>query len=303
MVQVVQISGAAGGECSVLLSGQDAVLIDTGYAFSAEKMAAQLKQVLGGRSLSRILLTHSHYDHVGGCRVLKRHFPDAVLTASEAVQKILRKPTAMEVMKRLDASAAQENGMHEFNGWEDGIDIDHVVQDGDRIAWGSESILILSTPGHTRCSTSFYFEQEGLLAAAETVGIAPFFPKVSPAFITGYRDTLDSIAKCAALAPKSILLSHSPLIAGADAGRFWDYAKQAAEDVFHFVRQGHEQGLPAEEIIEQYRARWYPALFADVQPEIAFMMNAEAMVPRLLKEIEQMDTPEKREGDQADVPS
>lgn len=90
-----------------------------------------------GLRLDLILLTHHHGDHVGGVAALKAGHGCAVLGAEADAN-------------RLPA-------------------LDRGLKDGDRVAVGRATAVVLDTPGHTRGHISFHFPGEGVLACGDTL--------------------------------------------------------------------------------------------------------------------------------------
>ena len=71
--------------------------------------------------LKYLLLTHTHYDHVDGVKMIKKKFDVPVYSATDKY--------------------------------------DRQVKDGDRIPFGTNDIVVMSTPGHTSDSVSFYVDK------------------------------------------------------------------------------------------------------------------------------------------------
>jgi Predicted hydrolase (metallo-beta-lactamase superfamily) len=73
------------------------VLIDTGTAFWGKKISEYLKEK--GLKLRLVLLTHSHYDHVGGLPyILKSQNPQ--IFAHPYFEKVLSSEKGFEIDKR-----------------------------------------------------------------------------------------------------------------------------------------------------------------------------------------------------------
>jgi hydroxyacylglutathione hydrolase len=114
--------------------GGDGYIIDPGY--NPDKFLKLIKEL--DITLLGIILTHHHYDHVGG------------------VDKI-RKTTGCKVyMQRQDADV--------YKG-----EVDILLEHGDRLLLGDESILILNTPGHTRGSICLYAEKSKIVFTGDTI--------------------------------------------------------------------------------------------------------------------------------------
>jgi hydroxyacylglutathione hydrolase len=91
-----------------------------------------------GWNLTDILITHRHKDHVGGIAGLKSRFPAARIVAP--------------------AKEAQEIG---------GVDL--AVGEGDMVAVGNLGAKIIETPGHTLGHIVYWFEDDDLLFAGDTL--------------------------------------------------------------------------------------------------------------------------------------
>ena len=105
----------------MLLNGREALVVDPGDA-------APVKQALGdvGLTLSAILVTHHHMDHVGGLAALQRE------------------------------------GLPVYGPRSEGIDgVTHPLGEGDAVHWCGLSFHVLDVPGHTRGHIA-YFLPSGL---------------------------------------------------------------------------------------------------------------------------------------------
>jgi glyoxylase-like metal-dependent hydrolase (beta-lactamase superfamily II) len=72
----------------LLDDGQTAILLDSGFGFTGDRMAEKIRAQLGQRKLDYIFLTHSHYDHALGAAYILRHYPEAQVVAGAYAAKI-----------------------------------------------------------------------------------------------------------------------------------------------------------------------------------------------------------------------
>lgn len=175
-----------------LLGTRECVLVDPGA--SSERELARLEEALAaareklGRRVTAIWLTHHHPDHVGGV---------ARLRASLGVPVLAHPLTA----ERLEPQ---------------GIPVDGPLQDGQRVALeGGVSILILHTPGHARGHVCFLEEDQRSLLCGDMVSGVSMIVVDPPE--GDMDDYLGSLAKLAALRPRTLFPGHGPAVKNAEA--------------------------------------------------------------------------------------
>ncbi len=284
MYEITNVGAHPGSDAFLLTTGNSAALIDSGYAFCAGEMIDNIKAALGGRKLEYILLTHSHYDHASGSAYCKRVWPEAKVVAGEYACKVLSKPGALKTMREMNDNAARQWGVSEYEDALDSLKVDMAVKDGDVLKLGDLSLEVLAAPGHTRCSIAFFCPEEKLLIACETYGTMGDAPVIMPAYLVGYQMTLDSIARAEKCAPEAILLPHYKVITGERAKTFLEMARKANTETYEAVVSGHRAGKSNEELMQEFKAKYYTDEQALYQPEAAFMLNLSYMIPMLIRE-------------------
>src|SRR5882762_9800990 len=98
----------------------------------APKLLNAIEQL--GLDLKGILLTHTHFDHVGAVA------PVAQATGAEVWVPELEKPVLADIM-----SFVPWPGFGPFESW----DAEHTVAGGEKLELGGFDIDVLFTPGHS----------------------------------------------------------------------------------------------------------------------------------------------------------
>lgn len=284
MFDLQEVGGAVGGECYLIIADGATLLLDSGFDFSADKTAANIRERLNGRTLDYILASHSHYDHMSGIPKIKQAYPDCVVVGSRHAQAMAAKDKVREHMRNLNASYARDVGVEPPPDRIDELAVDVALEDGEELSLPGMTVRGVATPGHTRCAMSYYIPEERFLFCSETLGIAPEYPEVTPCFIVGYGMTLDSIERSRQLRAERVLVSHTGLVPDGDVELFFNKSRQAVEEAVDLLVEMHESGCDDDAIIDALLQKYYIGS-ADLQPKRAFVLNAQALIPRVLQEL------------------
>lgn len=283
-ILTVNCGGCYGGDCFLLKCDGVNILVDSGFAFSAESMTEKIKAQLNGESLDYVLLTHSHYDHAMGIPCLKKAFPGLKVIGSKYCDYILRKPTARKKMKEMDDFAAKA---YKYSCSEESTDLlycDITPEDGEEINLCGKKIRAVALQGHTRCCMGYYFIEEKMLVSCETLGIYADESMVFPGCLIGYAVTLESIDKALSLGAKEILIPHSGYLYGEDIAEYLKASKKATDDCRDLIVNAHRQGKDFDGIVEEYKKKYYSEKIAQSYPEHALMANLSAQIPMFIGE-------------------
>lgn len=154
-------------DCMVyLLDLGELVMIDAGAGPGVNKIISNIRYFgFDPASLSTIILTHCHIDHVGGALEFKKRFGT----------KLIMHHRDADVVERGDSkmTAAYWYGMVFVP-----LEIDKkLLQEEERLAFAHHEVVCLHTPGHTPGSISVYIDKFGkrILFGQDIHG--PFMPE------------------------------------------------------------------------------------------------------------------------------
>ncbi len=136
MMKVHFIEGGGFSGNIFLIDCEKPVMIDTGWDASLTHIGPQIKEVLNGRQLDRIILTHRHVDHIGGALVIQAEFGGTIYAQKDEA-------------KALRTGDPETTGGRMFGTKVHPMEVED-LEDGDEIDIGEgQTLKIIQTPGHT----------------------------------------------------------------------------------------------------------------------------------------------------------
>ena len=180
-----------------LISGAErTALIDTGTGFMVDATIKSLKELLDGRKLDIVILTHRHYDHVGGLRGLIKEFSP----------KLYAGPDDAKPLREGDSESTLGT---KFGGSIDPMDVTDFFE-GDKIDLGGHVLTALYTPGHTIGSICVLDEVTGSLFSGDTVFVDGVGNTMHP---TGSEKMLiESLRKLSEVKFSGLYPGHGPIV-------------------------------------------------------------------------------------------
>lgn len=284
-IKITDVRALPGDSAFLIDDGKTAVLYDTGFGFTAKKVAENIANELGERPLDCILLTHSHYDHALGSAYLRRVYPGVKVAAGAYAAGIFKKPSARAVMSELDRKFAMTCGVCAAEDLSGELSADIALNDGDVVALGDMEFTVIALPGHTRCSVGFYMKDRGLLLGSETLGVYFGDDTYLPSYLVGYEMTLESFEKAKALDIESMLIPHYGVVERREAAEYLRRSEQTARESAQYFSSMIAQGLSDEEILHRFEERSYRKNVAPTYPVDAFRLNTSIMIALIRKEL------------------
>jgi glyoxylase-like metal-dependent hydrolase (beta-lactamase superfamily II) len=161
------------------LGSNEVTVIDTGAGDVMNALPPKLKTLdLDPKNVKQIVLTHTHFDHVGGVEAL----------ASIASPKLL--------LHQAECSDLDSHGLEISK-----------LQDGDFVLAGDRKLEVMHTPGHTLGAICLYDRKDKVLFSGDTVFPDGAFGRTDLAGGESYR-LIESLARLARLDVDFILPGH-----------------------------------------------------------------------------------------------
>ena len=145
------LHGLYSANVGIFVSGDEVALIDSGFVVeSVNHIFEHLEEIVKGRTLKYVFVTHTDPDHIGGLQRLKQKYNPQIIIHRAEAERIEKPPFPISPAKA------------------------DIVVDGDaKFEVGNLHLQLLYAPGHSKGFFCIYHEKDGTLFAGDTVFAGP----------------------------------------------------------------------------------------------------------------------------------
>lgn len=154
-IQVIE-RGWLSSNSVLLFDGETATLIDSGYVTEVDETVALLHAALRGRTLVRLINTHSHSDHIGGNAAIQRAF-GCRITVPEGLAPIIARWDRAALLLDVAGQRAEP------------FAVDETVAPGDAFVAGGLHWEVIAAAGHDATAVVFYNRAYGILISGDAL--------------------------------------------------------------------------------------------------------------------------------------
>ena len=246
-----------------LLEGRDeSILISGGMNYLVPVLLRQFSDfAIDQERITKILILHAHFDHVGIIPYFKRSRPDIKVYASARAWERLGMPEAIETINAFSNNALERMGMVEACSaydltWRD--DISGVtVSEGECIELGGIAVQIFETPGHSSCSISAYVPKLKALFPSDGGGV-PYKQTIITSGNSDYTQFQQSLEKLKDLEVDYLCADHYGYVTGDEARNFIAQAIELAhghrKKMEHLYRRTKDVDVAAKKMVNSIYA-------------------------------------------------
>ena len=243
--------------CVYLLDGlMEFAILGGGMTYIVPDVQSQIvKAGIDEKLLSRLIIHHTHFDHVGIIPYLKKKWPWVIVTASARGAGQLARPAVIEAIKGINSMVLENNGMADKAGELglnfDTIPVEDMPSEGDKRRLGDLTLEFMMVPGHSTCSMAVYVPELKALFASDAGGI-PFEGQVFAAANSNFDLYQESLERMAAYEVDFHGAEHYGAVTGEDAVSFIpksiDAAIQTRRMIEDSLKKTNSASITSEEI-------------------------------------------------------
>ena len=138
-----------------LLEDEDPIIVDTGTGAYADTVLDELSKIVPLRKIGRIVLTHSHYDHIGGAAEFQKATGSRIYLHEDEAERILGGDYSLTLSGTIGAQLSK-------------LDIEP-LKSGQKLKAGSSELKVVHSPGHSPGSIVLLDEKGSSAAVGDTV--------------------------------------------------------------------------------------------------------------------------------------
>ncbi len=261
-----------------LLEGKNgSMIVSGGMSYIVPDLLQQFKQFdIDEKRIKKILILHSHFDHVGIVPFFKRRHPEIEVYASERGWEVLRMDKAVLTINEFSRNVAKRMKKEDIYStydldWRSDVS-GKTVREGDRISLGDLEVSIFEIPGHSSCSLAAYASELKALFPTDGGGI-PFDQTIVTSGNSNYTKYQQSLKRLKDLEVDYYCADHYGYVIGQEAREFISKSMEMAEKnrarMEQAYRSTHDIDLAAKKLISSFYEEnpYYflsPEIFLDV---------------------------------------
>ena len=241
-----------------LLEGRDeSMLISGGMNYLVPIVLRQFSDfAIDTERITKILILHAHFDHVGIVPFFKRSRPDLTVYASARAWERLGMPETIETINAFSSNALERMDMVEACSaydltWRNDIS-GVIVSERERIELGEMPVQIYETPGHSSCSISAYVPTMKVLFPSDAGGV-PYKQTIITSGNSNYTQFQQSLEKLKDLEVDYLCADHYGYVTGDEARDFIARAIELAHEhrkkMEHLYRRTQDVNVAAKKMV------------------------------------------------------
>ena len=261
-----------------LLEGKEnSMIVSGGMSYIVSDILQQFKEFgIDENHIKKLLILHSHFDHVGIVPFFKRRHPEIEVYASERAWEILQMDKAIVTINEFSRNVAKRMKKEDVYltydlDWKKDVS-GKTVHEGDRIDLGGLEISILEIPGHSSCCIAAYAPELKALFPTDGGGI-PFNETIVASGNSNYTKYQQSLERLKDLEVEVYCADHYGYVMGEEAQEFISKSIEMAKQKRILMEEVYRSTRDINRTAQQFISSFYqenpsyflsPDIFLDV---------------------------------------
>jgi glyoxylase-like metal-dependent hydrolase (beta-lactamase superfamily II) len=154
-MKVHYIAGLGYDSNVYLLEDEDPIVVDTGTGMYSDSTLEAISRIVPLRKVGRIVLTHCHYDHLGGAASFQKATGGRIYLHEAEAVPIMSGDTSLAISEMFGEKPRQ-------------LDLEP-LKTGQKLKCGSAELEVLHSPGHSPGSIVLHDQKSGSAVVGDTV--------------------------------------------------------------------------------------------------------------------------------------
>lgn len=244
----------------LLEENDESMIISGGMSYIVPDLLQQFKEFgIDEEKITKLLILHAHFDHVGIVPFFKRRHPKIEIYASRRGWEILQMEKTINTINEFSQNLTKRMGKEEVCStfdldWRDDV-TGKTVCEGNRIDLGGLEVSILEIPGHSSCCIAAYVPEFKALFPTDGGGI-PFDETIVTSGNSNYTKYQESLERLQGLEVEYYCADHYGYVTGEEAREFIsksiEMAKQQRARIEEAYRTTKDIDLAAQKLISLF---------------------------------------------------
>ncbi|MGC8756703.1 MAG: MBL fold metallo-hydrolase [bacterium] len=230
-----------------------------------------------------LLLTHSHYDHIGSVSYLKKHLPAFKVGGYFTIDELLKHNNAVELITSLNRDGEDMMNINDPDISFKPFNLDLLLKGGEVFNTGNDELEVIYTPGHTKDSMCYYLRKQKIMFTGESAGIMLPSGDILPEFLTSYKAYLHTLQTLIHYPIDYIATGHGPVISETQAKTFFERSIEATHAFIKRIKTYYKELNNIDEVVERIKREDYESSGSG-QPERAYKINLKAKVTAVVED-------------------
>ena len=286
---IYRVTGGNGGESYLIIGSEKTALLDCGMACWSRELITNIHEKLDplGRPLDCVLMSHTHYDHIGALPYIIDEWPEVKACGAAKALQVFGSEIARQTMRELGDNASDLYGVDFGPVKTDGLRVDIVMKDGDEIDLGDLKAVFYEAKGHTDCSASYMIEPMKVLFLSESIGQYQGPGKMDVSVLKSFDQSLEAAERMRKLGANRIVSMHYGFIPEYYNDRYFEeYIKEAGWER-ELIKKCIKKGLSDQEISDIHDIFYWEEDLRQAHPYDAYHMNTMITIKLVRKETEE----------------